>query len=170
MSPLRLTIVRHAKSSWRFADLDDHRRPLNRRGLRDVLRMPRIVAQRIPRPDLLIASDAARTVQTAQALADAYELPDERAILTDELYLAGHRELMRILGSMRDRHTHVMLVGHNPGLSELCEHLLGTPMEHLPTFATASLELEVSGWKQLGRGRARLASLLLPRDFATAAR
>lgn len=170
MSAFRLTIVRHAKSSWRFAGLDDHRRPLNRRGLRDVLRMPRIVAQRVPRPDLLLSSDATRTVQTAQALADAYELPDERVILSDELYLASERDLLRILGSMRDRHAHVMVVGHNPGLSELCDHLLATPTEHLPTFATASLELDVSGWKQLGRGRARLACLLLPRDFASATR
>jgi phosphohistidine phosphatase len=170
MSALRLTLLRHAKSSWRFGDLDDHRRPLNRRGLRDALRMPKIVAQRIPRPDLLLASDSSRTVQTAQAIADAYELYDERIILSDEFYLAGHRALLKTLRGVKSSFAHVMLVGHNPGLSELCNYLLAAPIDDLPTFAAAELRPGGASWTQLERGCARLECLLLPREFASAQR
>jgi len=31
----KITIVRHAKSSWQFPELTDYERPLNKRGLRN---------------------------------------------------------------------------------------------------------------------------------------
>ena len=61
---LRLTLVRHAKSSWRFASLDDFHRPLNARGLRDLVHAPALVAACVPVPDQVLSSDAVRAVQT----------------------------------------------------------------------------------------------------------
>ena len=34
-----LLVLRHAKSSWKHPELDDHDRPLNKRGKRDAPRM-----------------------------------------------------------------------------------------------------------------------------------
>lgn len=165
MNARYLSLVRHAKSSWRFRHLDDFRRPLNKRGLRDCARMPKLLTRRIPKPDLMISSDAVRAVQTTQALADAFELFDERIVLDPEIYLADVKTLMRRIRSVRDSTNHVMLVGHNPGLTELCNHLLPAPVADLPTLAVAVLRVECASWTGLTRGGAKLEKLLQPKDM-----
>ena len=42
----KLVLIRHAKSSWKFPELDDHERPLNKRGERDSLSMARHIADK----------------------------------------------------------------------------------------------------------------------------
>src|SRR6056297_2318257 len=64
----RLVLMRHAKSSWGDPGLDDHDRPLNKRGkqsakaLGDWLRAQTIVV------DQALVSSSVRTVETMQRL------------------------------------------------------------------------------------------------------
>ena len=55
-----LLVLRHAKSSWRDPALDDHERPLNKRGQRDALQMGELVRKHRLTPDTIISSDAVR--------------------------------------------------------------------------------------------------------------
>jgi phosphohistidine phosphatase len=165
MSARWLTLVRHAKSSWRFAGMDDFHRPLNKRGLRDAVRMPRHVASRVPAPGLVLCSDAVRAVQTCQALADAYGLVDDVVVLDHELYLAGATRLRETLARHGGEETHVMLVGHNPGLTDLYNQLVTTPLDNLPTFAVAHLELDAPSWEAVRPGCGRGAKVLLPKEL-----
>ena len=64
-----LLILRHAKSSWKFPDLSDHDRPLNRRGKQDAPRMGRLLKEKGLVPDLVISSTATRAKDTATAVA-----------------------------------------------------------------------------------------------------
>ena len=164
----RLTLVRHAKSSWRFGSLDDFYRPLNKRGLRDCQKMPRHVLKRVPAPSLLLSSDAARAVQTAQALVDAYALPADRVRVEHSLYLAEVDTLLEEIGLVPDSVAHLMLVGHNPGLSELLSALVPQGAEPMPTFAVASLSLELPSWEQIKPGCATLDEYFVPKDLIAA--
>jgi len=161
----QLTLVRHAKSSWLFDSLDDFRRPLNKRGLRDCLKMPARVARYLTRPDLVLCSDSVRTIQTCEAMADAFELHEDRIVLDNGLYLGSHRDLLKRIRAVSGDPRHVMLVGHNPGISELCNHLVPVPVEELPTLAVAALVLQSGEWADLRRGCARLERLMLPREM-----
>jgi phosphohistidine phosphatase len=163
--PLELIIARHAKSSWRFADLDDFHRPLSKRGLRDVVRMPRMVAARVPAPDLLLSSDAVRAVQTSQALADGFGLDPAAVVLRHDMYLASAEDLLAVLAGDAGSAHRVLVVGHNPGLTELFNLLVGNPVENLPTLAVAHLALEVPAWDRVGPGCARSLRLLLPKEL-----
>ncbi len=165
MNTRRLSLVRHAKSSWRFRSLDDFRRPLNKRGLRDCAKMPRLLAKKLPQPELLLSSDAVRAVQTCQALADAFGVPDDHIALDPEIYLADPQTLLERVHSIPDSVTHLMMVGHNPGLTELCNYLLPAPVPDLPTLAVAVLRVDGSGWSQLARGGAQLEELMQPKDM-----
>jgi phosphohistidine phosphatase len=162
---LLLTLVRHAKSSWRFSDVDDFHRPLNKRGLRDAIRMPRVVAARVPAPDRVLCSDAVRAVQTCQALADGFELPPESVVLDHDLYLAEPGEMAAVLARHGKGASHLMLVAHNPGLTDLYNRLVDTPVDNLPTFAVAHLALDARDWAAIARSRAREAKLLLPKEL-----
>ena len=66
-----LLILRHAKSSWKDPDLDDHDRPLNKRGRRDAPRMGRLLRKEDLLPDLILSSTAVRARMTAEMVADA---------------------------------------------------------------------------------------------------
>jgi len=165
MSARWLTLVRHAKSSWRFSGMDDFHRPLNKRGLRDAVRMPRQVVSRVPPPVLLLSSDAVRAVQTCQALADAYGLGEGAVVLDHALYLAEADQILEALARHGGEAPHVMLVGHNPGLTDVYNHLVDPPVGNLPTFSVAHLELDAPDWQSVGRGCGRGAGVLLPKEL-----
>jgi phosphohistidine phosphatase len=66
-----LLVLRHAKSSWHDPALDDHDRPLNKRGQQDGPRMGELVREHRLTPDVIISSDAVRARLTAEAVAEA---------------------------------------------------------------------------------------------------
>ena len=162
MADRTLTLVRHAKSSWRFAALPDARRPLGRRGLRDCQRVPAYLAERLPAPGLVLCSDAARAVQTCQAVADALEVADDAVVLDPDLYLADRGALLARIARVDAAVRHLMLIGHNPGFTDLYNHLAPEAIDNLPTFGVAHLGFESGDWR-LGPGAARVIELIFPK-------
>ncbi|MFQ5400457.1 MAG: histidine phosphatase family protein [Anaerolineae bacterium] len=140
-------VLRHAKSSWAFADLGDHERPLNERGRRDAPRMGRLLRREGIVPELILSSTAERALATAEAVAldSGYEAEIE---VLRRLYHAGPETYLDILRNMGDSVGRVMMVGHNPGMEELVTSLTGTWVR-MPTAALAQIELPVAHWREL---------------------
>ena len=82
-----LLVLRHAKSSWNDPALDDHERPLNKRGRRDAPRMGELVREYGLMPGVVISSDAVRARLTAEAVAEAARYAGE-ILLDPHLYLS----------------------------------------------------------------------------------
>ncbi|MFT5175580.1 MAG: phosphohistidine phosphatase, partial [Gammaproteobacteria bacterium] len=143
---LTLTLIRHAKSSWQFAGMDDFHRPLNRRGLDDAVWMPAQVAKRVDKPQVIYCSGAVRAVQTCQALVDEYGFESDRVVVDPALYLATAEEILVYLRINAQHASHVFVVAHNPGLTNLFNHLVVDAVENLPTLSVAHLHLPVSDW------------------------
>ena len=162
---LRLTLVRHAKSAWRYGGLDDFHRPLNARGLRDAVRVPPLLTARLPAPDRILCSDAVRAVQTCEAIAAAFDVDDACVRLAPALYLASAEDILRVLASDSGDARHVLLVGHNPGLTDLYNHLLGASLDNLPTLAVAPITLAAANWSALTPGCGRIDALLRPKEI-----
>ena len=66
----RLLLIRHAKSSSKHHELDDHERPLNRRGERDVISMARHLADKDEHFDVIYSSTAVRALDFAQTISE----------------------------------------------------------------------------------------------------
>lgn len=147
-----LTLVRHAKSSWGDPALADHDRPLNERGLRDVATMGQRLAQRGARPDLLLASPAMRALTTAEHLAQALGIKRKDIVVDERLYAAAANELLAVIQALGNEHERVMLVAHNPGLSDLA-HRFASDITHLPTCAVAEFTFAVAAWGDIGGAR-----------------
>ena len=75
MQPRVLYLLRHAKSSWSDDRLDDHDRPLAKRGDDAVVRLRRYVAATGIAPDLVLCSTAVRAKQTLEPIAKAIKPP-----------------------------------------------------------------------------------------------
>jgi phosphohistidine phosphatase len=161
-----LLILRHAKSSWSDAALDDHERPLNPRGRHDAPRMGRVVRERGLTPDLIIASDAVRARMTADAVAKAARYAGEIR-LEPRLYAASAKDILAILRQVPETDgATVMIVGHNPGLEQLVAELTGE-QEALPTAALARIALPTDRWRDLKAStRGKLLGLWRPKELS----
>ena len=156
-----LLVLRHAKSSWNDPALDDHERPLNKRGRRDAPRVGALVREYGLIPDLVISSDAVRARLTAEAVAEAARYAGE-ILLDPHLYLAGPADILSLLLTVRENAKTVMIVGHNPGLETLVEQLTGERQD-LPTAALAQIDLPIDQWRDLTRStRGTLVGLWRP--------
>jgi phosphohistidine phosphatase len=120
-----LTLVRHAHAEWPQYSGKDFDRPLTARGVDDAMATARDLLEAGLRPDLLLSSTARRTRDTAQILARELGLPTAAVRFTDRLYNASASVLESAAQNVASRCTHVMLVAHNPGISEFARQLTG---------------------------------------------
>ena len=158
----RLFLVRHGKSSWSHSDLPDFERPLKQRGERDAPEMGRRLAAQCLRPGRIVSSPARRAIDTAHLLAGAMGAP-AKAILADErIYGAGVRTLVEVITSLQAGLRSAMLVGHNPGLTDLVHVLTGTDVGNVPTCGVVRIEFQVA-WADVVPGAGELVSFDYPK-------
>jgi phosphohistidine phosphatase len=160
-----LLILRHAKSSWRQAELPDFDRPLNKRGKRDAPRIGELLRQVDLIPGLILSSSAQRARQTTQAVVDSSGFEGEVRWM-ESLYAAPTESYLEALRGVDDSLQCVMVVGHNPGLEDLLEELTGEA-ETLPTGGLAQVALPIQGWGQLDEGvSGELVHIWVPRQLS----
>lgn len=157
-----LYLIRHAKSSWSF-DLSDHDRPLGMRGRRDVLKMGRFIAQNVSIPELIISSTASRAVNTATFLADHWKYAEEHIMLTSNLYHASPFEMIKILKSREENS--VVLVGHNPGMTDLLNKLTGDGLDNIPTCGIVQVEFDIKAWVEVEQVQGRITAFDTPKNL-----
>lgn len=155
MTPLgyrRLILTRHAKSAWDDPTLDDHDRPLNARGRRAARALGDWLASRGYEPEEVLCSTATRTRETWDAIAAAAlgTLPEIR--LDPSLYHASAGKMLSLLRSAS--HQTVMMLGHNPGISEFASMLpsrapLDPDFRRYPTAATLVVDFQIEDWSEL---------------------
>lgn len=162
-----LVLFRHAKSSWDDECLDDHDRPLAPRGHRDAPRMGKRLARRGLVPDLLLTSTALRARETANHLAAALGLAGSRIRVERRIYLAGPDELLKVIAALDDSLGNVLLVGHNPGLTDLVNRLLPSlELDNLPTAGVVAIECDIVRWKDIDSETLALGFYDSPRQGA----
>lgn len=137
-----LTLLRHAKSSWKNAQLNDHDRPLNHRGRKDASTMAQRLASRGCIPDLIYCSSAVRTLETAAFVLDTHKLSANRLVIVDDLYLAAASTIQSRLEGTPNSIRHLMLIGHNPGLEEFGKGLDAKVPPRMPTCAVSHFEID----------------------------
>src|SRR5262245_10659154 len=121
---LTLSLLRHAKSSWEDASLDDFERPLAKRGESAAPRMAAFMAQHGLAPELILCSPAVRTRQTLDlVLPHLADTPT--VVFEDSFYLAAPSVLLARLRKIEGKVRHVMIIGHDPGMQGLALELSG---------------------------------------------
>lgn len=172
----RVTLLRHAKSSWDDPALADSERPLAGRGKRDSKTIARLAVRYLPPADCLLVSDARRTRDTAVRLQKYW--PVATLQIDASLYLATPAQLWRRLRQLPPDVQHVVIVGHHPGLSQLAVQLTSASKNWLPqkqhpdesvaepTLVTAALMSFGVGdnWRTLKPEQARLDTFITPAD------
>ncbi len=146
-----LTIVRHAKSSWKDSSLSDRERPLNKRGKRDAPVIGERIHEAGIRPSLIISSPAVRAWKTARAVARSLNYPLEFLQREPALYLASVEKILDVIRAQDNTFNNILMVGHNPGLTNFVNYLSPGLTDNLPTAGVVAFEIERSDW-DLGGG------------------
>jgi phosphohistidine phosphatase len=168
----RVILFRHAKSSWSDPDLEDHDRPLNRRGRLAASLMGAWLADSDLRPDHVLVSSSARTQETWARARRAFDAPPE-AETDPALYHADPMTMLARLQTMDETVGAAMIVGHQPGIGALCRRLAGeTPPAHcqrafekFPTAAVAVVDFAVDAWPEIGFHLGRFHIFATPREL-----
>jgi len=156
-----LFLVRHAKSSRNEPALQDKDRPLNNRGKRDAPKMGKRLAKREVMPDLILSSPAKRALKTAQLIAKKLDYKLQDIVVDERVYATGADELLHLIRKLGAKPKSVMLVGHNPELTELAHHL-SSKITHLPTCAIAEFTIEAKSWTTIGKDKPASVVLYTP--------
>jgi phosphohistidine phosphatase len=170
---LFLWLLRHAKA---VPDPPkggtDHERPLAPRGRRDAAALGRRLRAGDlgfgsgELPEVLVASTAARTTETAERVADGLGVPIDRR---NRLYYGSTTEVLAELRTLDDGRRSVMVVGHNPATHSLALELLSeddaagrAALGSFPTCAVALFMTGVTSWRALSPGTATLVGFARP--------
>lgn len=158
-----LYLFRHAKSSWDDPALEDFDRPLNKRGKKTAPLMGKVMKERKVEPEIVLCSPARRTRETAKLALQKSHI--EAPIIYEEaIYEASVRTLIAVLSSLKEPVESVLMIGHNPGMSDLL-HTIARASEDFPTACLAKVSLEITTWKELAPQSGRLEWILRPREL-----
>jgi phosphohistidine phosphatase len=141
-----LTLVRHAKSSWKDSSLADRDRPLNKRGERDAPIMARRIAKTGIRPSLIVSSPAVRAWWTAKAVATELGYPMEFLQRENGLYLASRDEILDVILAQDAKFNSLVVVGHNPGFTSTANYLVPGLTNNVPTAGVVCVNLDLDDW------------------------
>lgn len=102
------------------------------------------------RPDLILSSPAVRARQTAEFVAQALDYPPSDIRYDAAVYLARPVELLEVLASVNDGIDELILVGHNPGMTELVNTMLPElALPNLPTAGAVAIDADIDSWRQI---------------------
>lgn len=169
----RLTVLRHAKSSWKDREIDDFDRPLNGRGRKAARRIGREISERGIHFDFVLASPAARVRQTIDRVTEHHPLKAPMHF-EPRIYMARVAELIELVRAVPDDMRSVLLVGHNTSAERLVAKLSVDDdrgfrrrvEEKFPTAALAGIELAIDKWGDLQPECGRIVELIYPADLA----
>jgi phosphohistidine phosphatase len=141
-----LYLMRHAKSSLDMAGISDHDRPIIEKGKRRTELIAQHLKQNEEVPQLILCSTAKRARETAKIIASSFELKKKQVVYQKEIYELDTNGLFDLLFSLPDDVERVLMIGHNPVISELATLLSRCPYEDMPTSAVHAVELHCEKW------------------------
>jgi phosphohistidine phosphatase len=173
----RLSLLRHAEAAHTAAGSLDRHRTLTEDG-RSVARALGVhLGRENALPDLILCSDAVRTIDTAHLILNGAGLARPVVVL-EQLYSADPREILEELrGNGDENASHVMIIGHNPSIGVLAQDLAGgetstvaaaASLRHFEPATCALFAVSSLEWESFHPSLAELRRVLKPDDYARA--
>ncbi len=143
----KVVMIRHAKSSWANPLQSDFDRPLNERGKHDAPMMGGILRKQQVKPDLIIASTAKRTRQTANKIAAELGYAEDNIKWEEKLYHCIPSVFEELLYELDDNISTVFIIAHNPGITEFVNQLSPEfTIDNMPTCGIVGAEADTDEW------------------------
>ena len=158
----QLIIVRHAKSSWDNFELSDHDRPIKGIGVRKTDKIIKFLKDESVNPDLIITSTAVRAHGTAKLIADGIGYNSDSIEKRKTLYHAGEEDIYGELFSINNSFNSLMLVAHNPTLTDFVNNFISPKIGNLPTTGVVCIEFKTNNWENIGDAKFKVKFVIFP--------
>ena len=135
---LNLYLLRHAKSSWESYE-DDYDRVLSERGRNDACTLGEYLHKNNINFENTLCSSSQRTRETISIINKVSPHSIDEVNYLDSLYHASSNKIKEIVQNCSNKS--LLIVGHNPGVSELISNLLKSNFIDYPTCVFAQFNL-----------------------------
>jgi phosphohistidine phosphatase len=142
-----ITLIRNAEA---VKDLTlDIGRELNETGKKNLEKLQETIINKKIKADRIICSTATRSIQTAKEIAPKLGV-DPADIMQDQgIYLAHLDEMLKIVKSVPDSVTNLVIIGHNPGITALSRFAVKKYHEVMAPGNLISLEIKLGSWSKI---------------------
>jgi phosphohistidine phosphatase len=144
-----LYLVRHGKSSWENMQYQDYERPLIEKGIKRTRKIAGFLSDKNVLPDMIISSHAVRAIETAKLIAAKLNYPIDRIKIDENLYFLGQQAMENILLGLDDNLNEVMLVGHNPDMTNFVNLFVSKKIDYLPTTGVVCVRFDSTHWNEV---------------------
>ena len=156
-------IVRHAKSSWEFPLLPDEERPLLEKGKRRTMKIVEFLRREKIKVDHLICSHAVRAMETAKILADGLDYPKDEIRIDPMVYSTDGEGLFNEFYDLPDKASSVMIIGHNPAVTDFVNNFLDPRIDNLPTSGIISVSFRTDRWEDVSNSEFIVNFIIFPK-------
>tara|TARA_B100001142_G_scaffold233554_1_gene231878 strand:- start:195 stop:719 length:525 start_codon:yes stop_codon:yes gene_type:complete len=168
---LKLYVMRHAKSSWDHPNLDDHERPLSKRGEKNAKKICEFFVKKNYKFDYILLSSSKRTKKTLKILLKKIDKP-KKIISSKKLYLSSEDKIIDIIKKIPKKYKSVLLINHEPTVRNLIRSLTKNHNNNhfkllnykFPTSAFAKIYFDFNEWNKLD-GNGLIKEFMRPKDL-----
>lgn len=159
----KLVFVRHAKAIEPLTEITDSERSLKTKGIKDAHKAAKKLFVFNIKPDLIISSPAFRALETALIFAEELDFPKKKIKLTESLYFDYTTgDFVEMIQNFDNKFDTLIIVGHNPKLSEVVSQFTQDFHEELPTCGVAVIEFSEKKWKKINLREGKLSLFIFP--------
>jgi len=156
-------VMRHAKSSWGEPGLDDFDRPLLEKGKKRTRTIIEYLLQKGIKPGLIVSSPAVRASETAQILAHGLSIDKESLRFDKSIYTSDAERLEDIFYDLPKQVDSLMLIGHNPAVTNFVNPYLENKIDALPTSAVVAIQFNTNEWEKVFDSVAVVLFIIFPK-------
>jgi phosphohistidine phosphatase len=157
-----LILIRHAKASWDNPNPDDFERPITAQGQEDARATGEKLKKLKVHPDLIVASPAKRTLETAEIIAKELDYPVNDIKTEKQIYTGGVEDIVELIKKTDKKINTLVFFGHNPNLTWLVHYFCEGEKMNMPTCGVATIEFEMTSWGHLSDANNKLVSFIHP--------
>ena len=148
----QLLLLRHAKAERISSEKADIDRILLPSGQDHARQIGNYIQNTIGTPDQILCSPAQRAQQTLMEL----DLSPTNIKIERTLYGAYGSTLLQRIEEQSNSIITILLIAHNPSISQLASRLAGTYLSDLPTCGLVHLEINATCWSEVSEASTTL--------------
>jgi len=148
-----LHLVRHGKALQDSRFIRDDDRPLTEMGIVNNEAAARKLRDQYAAPDLIISSYATRALHTAHIFARRMGYPHHLVQVNENLYQEEETTIKEIIENLSDEINSVMIVGHNPDLTDLASAYTRQTIDPIPTSGVVTISFETDQWSEIDKAK-----------------
>ena len=148
----KIFFLRHAKSSWDL-NVSDINRPLNQRGVDDIIKIGKKFNNFFKSVELIITSPAVRATSTCLIFSSSINFTYDKIKINNKLYTFNVDEIIKFVYNLNDSINEVILVGHNPAFTSAANFFSNEEIIHMPTSSIVSISFNENKWSRVKKGK-----------------